>query len=192
MRKGYILQVRKLQLSNKPLHPRIVATELRAYLGLLNYYSKFMPNLSAKLAPLYKLLQKNTPWYWGTHESRAFKQSKQLLLSSQLLVHFDPNKELILCCDASAYGIGVVLAHRTSDGIEQPIGFVSRSLTKPEKAYSQIGKEALSCIFGINRFHTYLYGHRFTLITDHKPLLSLFKEQKPSHTKHREEFRDGL
>ena len=154
------------------------STELRAYLGLLNYYSKFMPNLSAKLAPLYKLLQKNTPWYWGTHESRAFKQSKQLLLSSQLLVHFDPNKELILCCDASAYGIGAVLTHRTSDGIEQPIGFVSRSLTKAEKAYSQIEKEALSCIFGINRFHTYLYGHRFTLITDHKPLLSLFKEQK--------------
>ena len=83
------------------------STELRAYLGLLNYYcnSKFMLNLSAKLAPLYKLLQKNTPWYWGTHESRAFKQTKQLLLSSQLLVHFDLNKELILYCDASAYGI---------------------------------------------------------------------------------------
>ena len=154
------------------------STELRAYLGLLNYYSKFMPNLSAELAPLYKLLQKDTPWYWGSQENKAFKQSKQLLLSSQLLVHFDPSKELILCCDASAYGIGAVLAHRNSDGIEQPIGFVSRSLTKAEKAYSQIEKEALSCIFGINRFHTYLYGHHFTLITDHKPLLSLFKEQK--------------
>ena len=71
-----------------------------------------------------------------------------------------------------------VLTHRTSDGIEQPIGFVSCSLTKAEKAYSQIEKEALSCIFGTNRFHTYLYGYRFTLITDHKLLLSLFKEQK--------------
>ena len=154
------------------------STELRAYLGLLNYYNKFMPNLSTTLAPLYKLLQKNTPWRWSVDEEKAFKNTKQLLLSSQLLVHFDSSKQLILCCDASAYGIGAVLAHRTSDGVEQPIGFVSRTLTKAEQNYSQIEKEALSCIFGIKRFHSYLYGHHFTLITDHKPLLSLFKEQK--------------
>ena len=153
-------------------------TALRAYLGFLNYYNKFMPNLSTELVPLYKLLQKGTPWHWGPIEDKAFKNSKQLLLSSQLLVHFDPSKEIVLCCDASAYGIGAVLAHRTVDGVEQPIGFVSRTLTRAEQNYSQIEKEALSCIFGIKRFHTYLYGHRFTLITDHKPLLSLLKEQK--------------
>ena len=153
-------------------------TALRAYLGLLNYYNKFMPNLSTELAPLYKLLQKGTPWHWGQNEDKAFKNSKQLLLSSQLLVHFDPSKEIVLCCDASAYGIGAVLAHRTVDGVEQPIGFVSSTLTRAEQNYSQIEKVALSCIFGIKRFHTYLYGHHFTLITDHKPLLSLLKEQK--------------
>ena len=153
-------------------------TELKAYLGLLNYYNKFMPNLSTELVPLYKLLQKAAKWQWGKEEDSAFQKSKQLLLSSQLLVHFDPAKEVILCCDASTYGIGAVLAHCMSNGSEQPIGFVSRTLTAAEKNYSQIEKEALSCIFGINKFHTYLYGHKFTLITDHKPLLSLFKEQK--------------
>ena len=162
--------MRNLQLSNKPLHPRVAS--IFGFVELLQQiYAYFVSQTSPPSQAI-------TPWYWGTHESRAFKQSKQLLLSSQLLVHFDPNKELILCCDPSAYGIGAVLAHRTSDGIEQPIGFVSRSLTKAEKTYSQIEKEALSFIFGINRFHTYLYAHRFTLITDHKPLLSLFKEQK--------------
>ena len=65
-----------------------------------------------------------------------------------------------------------------SNGEEQPIGFVSRTLTTAEKNYSQIEKEALSCIFGINKFHTYLYGHKFTLVTDRKLLLSLFKEYK--------------
>ena len=136
-------------------------TALRAYLGLLNYYNKFMPNLSTELASLYKLLQKGTPWHWGPNKDKAFKNSKQLLLSSQLLVHFDPSKEIALCCDASAYGIGAVLAHRTVDGVEQPIGFVSCMLTRAEQNYSQIEKEALSCIFGIKRFHTYLYAHRF-------------------------------
>ena len=153
-------------------------TELKAYLSLLNYYNKFIPNLSTELAPLYKLLQKATSWHWGDKENKAFETSKHLLLSSQVLVHFDSTKEIILCCDASAYGIGAVLAHRMSNGLEQPIGFVSRTHTAAEKNYSQIEKETLSCIFGINKFHAYLYGHKFTLVTDHKPLLSLFKEQK--------------
>ena len=78
-------------------------TELKAYLGLINYYNKFMPNLSTELAPLYHLLQKATPWQWREKENTAFEKSKQLLLSSQLLVHFDPAKEIILCCDASQH-----------------------------------------------------------------------------------------
>ena len=153
-------------------------TELKAYLGLLNYYNKFMPNLATELAPLYQLLHKGTLWQWGEQEDKAFKVSKQLLLSSQLLVHFDPTKEIIVAFDVSGYGIGAVLAQRGSNGEEQPIGFVSRTLTAAEKNYSQIEKEALACIFGITKFHTYLYGHKFTLVTDHKPLLSLFKERK--------------
>ena len=84
-----------------------------------------------ELAPLYKLLQKGTPWDWGPKDSKALKNSKQLFLSSQLLIHCDPSKKIILCCDASAYGIGTVLAHHTVDGTEQPkrhfhVFFVSR------------------------------------------------------------------
>ena len=69
-----------------------------------------------------------------------------------------------------------------SNGEEQPIGFASQTLTTAENNYSQIEKEALLCIFGITKFHMYLYGHKFNLITDHKPLLSLFKEYKAAPT----------
>ena len=119
-------------------------TQLRAYFGLLNSYNRFLPNLSSELFPLYSLLHNATSWHWGPNQDNAFQKSKHLLLSSQLLVHFDPSKEILLCCDASNYGIGAVLAHRMSDGTEKPIGFVSRTLTSAEVNYSQIEKEALS------------------------------------------------
>ena len=97
--------------------------------------------------------------------------------SSPLLVHFDPALLLILACDASEFGIGVVLAHRMPDG-ERPIGYVSRSLTKAKRNYSQLEKEGLSCVFGMKRFHDYLVGHHFLPCTDHKPLLVLLNEHR--------------
>ena len=153
-------------------------TELRAYLGLLTYYGKFLPQLSTTLSALYRLLRKDTRWRWGTEERKAFGASKDLLLSSNLLVHFDPKKDVIVSCDASQYGIGAVLAHRMPDGSEKPIGFASRTLAPAEKKYSQIEKEGLACVFGVTKFHSYIYGRHFTLVTDHKPLLSLFNEER--------------
>ena len=158
-------------------------SELKSYLGLLAYYGNFLPNLSQALSPLYRLLKKSTSWKWSEAEELAFSKSKELLSSSSLLVHFDPKRPLVLACDASSHGIGVVLAHQMEDGSERPVAYASRTLSPAEKNYSQIEKEALSCIFGIKKFHTYLYGHHFTLVTDHKPLLSLFRESQaiPAH-----------
>jgi len=93
------------------------------------------------------------------------------LLSSQVLVHFDPKYPIVLACDASAHGIGAVLLHKFPDGSEKPIGFVSRTLTDTEKKYPQVEKEGLACVFGISCFHTYLFGHKFTLMTDNKVIV---------------------
>ena len=153
-------------------------SQLRSYLGLLTYYSKFLPKLSTVVAPLNQLLSASNPWKWTEVEERAFQASKQLLLTSEVLVHYDPNLELVLSCDASSYGVGAVLSHRLPDGTERPVGFASRTLTSAEKKYSQLEKEGLACVFGVKRFHNYLFGRHFTLCTDHKPLLSLFDEKK--------------
>ena len=104
--------------------PRNV-TELRSFLGLINYYGKFLPNLSSTLAPLYQLLQQNTQWQLGDSQVTAFNTAKEALQSSTLLVHYDSSKPLTLACDASPYGIGAVLSHRFEDGSEKPIGFAS-------------------------------------------------------------------
>ncbi len=108
---------------------------------------------------------------WKLHRTSRFR-------IVQVLVHFDPSLGIRLACDASNYGIGAVLSHRMPDGTEKPVGFVSRTLSETEKKYSQIEKEALSCVVGVTSFRSYLYGHHFTLQTDHKPLLSLFNENK--------------
>lgn len=153
-------------------------TELKAYLGLLTYYGRFLPNRAEVLAPLYKLLQTKVPWKWSSKEAGAFQASKRLLLSAPCLAHFDSSKEVVLSCDASAYGIGAVLSQRQEDGSEKPVGFASRTLTPAERNYSQLEKEGLACVFGVKHFHCYLYGRHFHLCTDHQPLLSLFSEKR--------------
>ncbi|XP_038139940.1 uncharacterized protein K02A2.6-like [Cyprinodon tularosa] len=154
-------------------------TELKAYLGLLNYYNKFLPNLATHLAPLHQLLKKGAQWAWNKEQEDAFRLSKQMLKSAKVLSHYSADRELVLACDASPYGVGAILSHIMEDGSEKPLGFMSRTLTPAEKRYSQLDKEGLAIMFGIKRFHKYIYGRMFTISTDHKPLISLFHEKKP-------------
>lgn len=153
-------------------------SELKAYLGLLTYYSKFLPNMATTLAPLYQLLRNNVKWQWASAQVKAFQDSKELLTSDSLLVHYDPTKELTLMCDASPYGVGAVLSQIDTKGVEKPVGYASRTLSSAERNYSQLEKEALALIFATKRFHNYIYGRSFTLYTDHKPLQSLLNESK--------------
>ena len=153
-------------------------TELKAYLGLLNYYGKFLQGLSQKLHPLHRLLQNGVKWQWGAEQQECFEKTKNMILSARVLVHYDPSKALILQCDASQYGLGAVLSQVMDDGQEHPVGFTSRTLNAAEKNYSQLDKEGAAVIFGLKKFHKYLYGRHFTIVTDHKPLLSLFHQEK--------------
>ncbi|XP_053728751.1 uncharacterized protein K02A2.6-like [Synchiropus splendidus] len=153
-------------------------SQLRSYLGLVNYYHKFLPNLATTLHPLNVLLQVGTKWEWSEECNRAFKETKRLITSDELLTHYDPTRPIRLACDASPYGIGCVLSHLMKDGSERPVAFASRSLSSAERNYAQIDREALSLVWGIKKFHHYLYGQRFTLVTDHQPLVSIFNPRK--------------
>ena len=151
---------------------------MRSFLGLINYYHKFLPNLSTVLHPLHGLLQLGKKWKWSKDCARAFKTAKQLITSEEVLTHFDPSLPLRLACDASPYGIGAVLSHRMPDGTERPIAFASRSLNAAECNYAQIDREGLSLVWGVKKLNQYLYGKHFTLITDHQPLVSIFNPSK--------------
>ena len=153
-------------------------SELRSFLGLVNYYHRFIDNLSSVAGPLHELLNKDTKWNWNSKREKSFQSIKDLICSDKVLCHYDAQLPLKLATDASPYGIGCVLSHVFPNGSERPIAFASRTLNQAEKAYSQIDKEALALYWGVRKFNTYLYGHKFTLVTDHKPLLSIFSPKK--------------
>ena len=163
-------------------------TELKTYIGLLSYYGKFLQNLSTVLAPLHRLLRKGVKWNWSCEQERAYRLSKQLLVSAKVLAHFNSQQESIVTCDASSYGLGAVLAQRGKDGKEHPVAFVSRTLTKAERNYGQVEREALAVIFGLQRFNQCLCGREFVLVSDHKPLVGLLGL---FHQWHQREFIDG-
>ena len=135
--------------------------------------NKIYPIYSLKL----ELLQKDKEFQWTAACDQAFWLAKESLTSSKVLAHFNPDLPIVLECDASQYGIGAVISHRFTDGVERPIAYASRSLSPAEKNYSQTEKEGLAIVFGVTKFYMYLFGRKFTLHTDHKPLLKIFSPQ---------------
>ena len=152
--------------------------ELRSFLGLINYYGEFIPNAATILAPLNRLLRKDVKWEWTPACQQSFDEAKETLASNDVLTHYNPSLPIKMAGDASAYGIGAVISHVMPDGSERPVAFASRTLSSSERNYAQVEKEALSLIFGVKRFHSYLYGRHFTLVTDHKPLTAILGPKK--------------
>lgn len=179
---GYVIDKNGLRTCAKKVEAIIKAPtpsnvlELKRFLGVVNYYRSFIPNASSLMKPLHELLCNEARWEWGAPQQRAFDSVKRALADERVLAHFDPEAQLVLSVDAGPAGLGAVLAQRDADGVERPLAFASRLLAHSEKHYSQIQKEATAIIFGVKKFHQYLYGRQvpFILKTDHRPLLSIF------------------
>ena len=140
--------------------------------------SGFIPNLHNLRAPLNELLRKEKKWIWTKECEQAFREIKNKRTSDLFLTHFDPNLDIILACNASTHGVGACILHKWNDGQVRPIAYANRLLIPAERNYSQIEKEALAIIFAVTKFNRYIHGRRFTLQTDHKPLVTIFGSKK--------------
>lgn len=119
------------------------ATEVKAFICMVNYNAKFFPNLATKLHPLYNLLKK-IPSLCGIISAKRVSIRLKKIASDRFLAHFDPKIPVKLACDASKEGIGAVLLHMYLDSTEWPVSFTSITLSKAEKNYATIHVEALA------------------------------------------------
>ncbi|XP_055623231.1 uncharacterized protein K02A2.6-like [Toxorhynchites rutilus septentrionalis] len=169
------------------LPPPADVSGVRSFLGAINYYGKFVPNMRMLRYPLDNLLKVETKFSWSPECQKAFDRFKQIHSSDLLLTHYDPKREIIVSADASSVGLGATISHRFPDGTIKVVQHASRALTKAEQAYSQPDREGLAIIFAVTKFHKMLFGRHFRLQTDHRPLLRIFGSKKgiPVYTANR-------
>lgn len=176
---GHIVSAAGIQKSPEKVEAIINAprptniTEVRAFVGYVAYYSKFIPNVASILHPIYNLLRNTSEFQWTTACESAFQKIKEEIASDRVLTYYNPKLPLTVTTDASPVGLSAIMSH-IINGEERPIAFASRSLTVTEKNYSQLDKEATAIYWGIQKFYPYIYGRHFTLITDNKPLSHIF------------------
>lgn len=142
--------------------------ELQSFLGLATYMGHFIQNLSTLTAPLRELLTKSNKFEWSPSHEEAFQRIKNAITEEVTLAYFDAKKEITVQVDASMKALGATLMQ---DG--KPVVFASKTLTDQETRYANIERELLAVVYGCERFHTYLYGQEFTVVSDHKPLQSI-------------------
>ena len=155
--------------------PPTDATGVRRFLGMVTYLGKFIENLSDLCEPLRILTQKDVAWHWDQPQQAAFETLKEKISQAPVLQFYDPKKECVLQCDSSEKGLGAVLLQNNL-----PVAYASRALSDAETRYAQIEKELLAVVYGVSKFHEYVYGRRITVHSDHKPLENIL--QKPLYT----------
>ena len=144
---------------------------MHSFLGLVNFLNRYTPRLAELCSPLRKLILKDSHYSPGDPEHTAFDAIKAEFKKKIILPYFDRNKETILQTDASKKGFGAVILQE-----EQPIYYASRALTSAEKNYQNLEHEAQAAVWGMEKFHYFLYGRKFILQTDQKPLVSIFRK----------------
>ncbi|CAB4034110.1 Hypothetical predicted protein, partial [Paramuricea clavata] len=160
----------------KYFKPPSNVSEVKSFLGLINFLARFTPNLATEAEHLRRLTRSGNKWIWGPDQQKSFQGLKSSISRASCLVFFDKDRKTELRVDASPVGLGAILCQIQGDGTSRPVAYASRSLSDVERRYSQIEREALAVKFGCLKFDHYLSGDPdFTIITDQKPLLRLYK-----------------
>ena len=144
--------------------PQDVET-MRSFLGLINYLNRFSPRLKELSDPLRQICRQKEEFQLSEACTDAFHRCKEEISKCIMLPYFNPKSPTVLQTNASKKGLGAVLLQNPT-----PVMFTSRALTRAEKNYQNLEQECLATIWGMEKFHYFLYGKWFTLETDQKPL----------------------
>ena len=160
--------VESIKNAKRPTTP----SEVKSFLGMTGYVSRFIPQYSTLTEPFRRLTRQNERWMWVDEQENAFQTLKDKLTSDTVMAYFDPSKVTELWVDAIPVGLAAILCQEN-----KIVAYASRALSPVEQRYSQTERECLSIVYGVEHFHLFLFGKSFTLVTDHRPLTTIFGTQ---------------
>ena len=159
------------------LAPPTKVTEVRTFLGMTGYYRQLVPNYADIARPLTQLTKKGQIWDWSKNCQVAFEKLKQVLSSDTVLAYPRTDLPYKLYCDASNYAVGAILVQTDENEVERVVHYLSHTLDSTQVKWSTIVKEAYAIVYALQKLRPYLWGATFEIITDHKPLKSLFSQE---------------
>ena len=142
--------------------------EVRSFIGMINYLTKFSPQLTELAEPIRELVKEKVPFNWGPEHQESFTMLKKELVRAPVLAYYNPQKETVLQTDTSTKVLGTCLLQD-----EKPIYFASKTLTEMQRGYVAIEVESLAVAWAVENIHHFLYRCHFILETDQKPLESI-------------------
>ena len=162
----------------RKIPPPCDAKALNKFLGMVNFYHRFVPRAATLMEPLHSMSHvKGSDFQWTKRLQSAFNETKQALASATLLIHPSNTATTCLTVDASHLAVGGVL-EQFLDGNWKPLAFFSRKLDKAQKNYSTFDRELFAIYAAVKHFGYFIEGRRFHIFTDHKPLTFAFASNR--------------